>query len=111
MLKRLQFGIVISVCFIILMMPLLSTTAASVTISKAAMGNTAKPSPSKIADTSKSKKGASHELGGSRSRYLPPIKSTRSQTPDLMPGQSATQLADGRWLLLGGEGPNGPLAI
>jgi hypothetical protein len=25
-------------------------------------------------------------------------------------GQSATQLADGRWLLIGGQGPNGPVA-
>src|SRR5512134_735323 len=28
----------------------------------------------------------------------------------LMIGQTATRLADGRWLLLGGDGPNGPVA-
>lgn len=32
------------------------------------------------------------------------------QPPKVLPGQSATLLADGRWLLIGGKGPNGPLS-
>jgi hypothetical protein len=36
----------------------------------------------------------------------------QSQVPPrpLLPGQSATLMPDGRWLLLGGQGPNGPVA-
>jgi len=37
-------------------------------------------------------------------------KAAVAQAPEAAPGQTVTLLPDGRWLLVGGEGENGPLA-
>jgi YD repeat-containing protein len=39
---------------------------------------------------------------------LPGTSRSQGTAPGSVPGQSATRLPDGRWLLLGGEGPGGP---
>ncbi len=41
--------------------------------------------------------------------FYPVTPQSQPQVPTLLPGQSATLLADGRWLLVGGESPNGSL--
>jgi hypothetical protein len=38
------------------------------------------------------------------------LSQAQSLTPRALPGQSATRLSDGRWLLIGGEGMGGPFS-
>jgi hypothetical protein len=40
---------------------------------------------------------------------FPSIPQSQPESPNLIPGQSATLLVDGSWLLIGGESRNGSL--
>ena len=95
---RFTFGLAITLSFLLVANPLLAL--ASGKNGRLAIG----PRDKKEPELAKTIPPAS----ANKSRRIPRL--IRLETPALLPGQSATLLPDGRWLLLGGEGEKGLLS-
>src|SRR5882724_2308287 len=107
MIKRLRFGLVLCLCISLGACPLLTlSTAGAAKPTAKSVDERVPSSTSNKAAKLVSRRTALHTTSNLRRRPSPRLP--QRLIPTLLPGQTGTQLSNGQWALIGGEGKDGP---